>query len=60
MIREASDEVHNGLVIPKVSGQSIQEWMIVVNLILYSLAGIDDTSRETLEYIKQDDAMGLK
>ena len=59
-MREASDEVHNGLAIPNVPGQSIQERRAVANLALHSLAGIDDTSRETLEFIKQEDAMGLK
>ena len=48
------------MTIPKVPGQFIQEWMTVANLTLYSLAGIDDTSRETLEYIKQEDAMGFE
>ena len=55
-MREAGDEVHNGLAIPNVSGQSRQERIAVANLALHSLAGIDETSRETLEYIKQEDA----
>ena len=59
-MRKASDEVHNGLAIPNVPGQSIQERRAVANLALHSLAEIDDTSRETLKFIKQEDAMGLK
>ena len=55
-MREAAEEVHNGLAIPNVPGQSRQERMAVANLALHSLAGIDETSRETLEYIKQEDA----
>ena len=34
--------------------------MAVANLALHSLAGIDDASRETLEYIKQEDAMAFE
>ena len=54
-IREAADEVHNGLDIPNVSGSTMSERMTVANLTLQNLAGIDDQSRETLEYIKQED-----
>lgn len=49
--------MHNGLAIVKVPGASIHERMTVANLTFHSLAGIDDQSRETLEYIKQEDAM---
>ena len=55
-LREATDDVHNGLAIPNVSGSSMQERIAVANLALHSLAGIDDNSRETLEFIKQEDA----
>ena len=55
-MREAADEVHNGLAIPNVPGSTMSERMAVANLALHSLAGIDDQSRETLEYIKQEDA----
>ena len=55
-LREATDDVHNGLATPKVVGSSIQERLAVANLALHSLAGIDDNSRETLEFIKQEDA----
>ena len=34
--------------------------MAIVNLALHNLAGIDDQSWETLEYIKQEDAMAFK
>ena len=55
-LREAQDDVHNGLAIPRVPGSSIQERLAVANLALHSLAGIDENSRETLEFIKQEDA----
>lgn len=56
-MQEATDEVHNEFVIAKVLGASMQVRFAVVNLTLYSLAGIDDNSREILEYIKQEVAM---
>jgi hypothetical protein len=56
-LREVTDEVHNGLKIHIISGSSMRERMTVANLALHSLAGNDDNSRETLEYIKQEDAM---
>ena len=59
-MREATNEVHNGLPIPTMSGSSISERMAVANLALHNLAGIDDQSRETLEYIKQEDAMAFE
>ena len=55
-MREASDEVHNGLAIPKVPGSSLQERLAIANLALHSLAGIDDSSRETLDQLKQEEA----
>lgn len=55
-MREATDEVHNGLAIRRVRGVSMQERMAVANLALQSLAGIDENSRETLEDLKQDAA----
>ena len=51
-IREATTEVQNGLATAQVPGASMLERMAVANLALHSLAGIDDQSRETLEYIK--------
>ena len=59
-MREATEEVHNRLAIPKMPGSSMDEQMVVANLALHSLAGIDDQSRETLEYIKQEDAMAFE
>ena len=55
-MREATDEVHNGLAIRRVRDVSMHERLAVANLALHSLAGIDDNSRETLEDIKQDAA----
>ena len=55
-MREASDEVHNGLAIPTVPGSSLRERLAIANLALHSLAGIDDNSRETLEQLKQEEA----
>jgi hypothetical protein len=59
-MREATEEVHTGLAVPKVSGVSMRERMAVANLALHSLAGIDDNSREILEYIKQEDARAFE
>ena len=41
-MREAADEMHNGLAIPNVSGSTMSERMTVTNLALHNLAGIDD------------------
>ena len=38
----------------KVPGTSTQERLVVANHAMHSLAGIDDSSRESLEYIKQE------
>jgi hypothetical protein len=51
-MREATDEIHNGLTIERVPGVSMQERLVVVNLALHNMADINDNSRETLEYIK--------
>ena len=51
-MRKATDEVHNRLAIAKVPDSSMQEQIVVANLALHNLAGIDNNSRETLEYIK--------
>ena len=56
-IREATNKVHNGLAIGQVHRAVTLERITVANLALHSLAGIDDQARETLEYIKQEDAM---
>ena len=59
-MREATDEVHNGLAIPQVPDSSMRERMAVANLALHSVAGIDDKSRKFLEYFKQQDAMAFE
>ena len=59
-MREAQNEVHNGLANSHVRGSSMSERMAVANLALHNLAGIDEQSRETLEYIKQEDAMAFE
>ena len=41
-MREAADEMHNGLAIPNVSSLIMSEQMVVTNLSLHNLAGIDD------------------
>ena len=51
-MREATNEVQNGLATPNLPGSSMHERMAVANLALHNLAGIDNQSRETLEYIK--------
>ena len=55
-LREATDDVHNGFAIPHIPGTSMRERLAVANLALHNLAGIDDNSRETLEFIKQENA----
>ena len=52
--------MHNGLAIPNVLGSSMRERLAVANLALHNLAGNDDNSRETLEFIKQEDARKFK
>lgn len=59
-MQKAIDEMHNNLVIAKVPGVSMRERIVVANLALHSLASIDDISRETLEYIKQEDAVAFE
>ena len=55
-LQEASDEVHNGLSLVTPPGPARQEKLAVANHALHSLAGIEESSRETLEYIKQETA----
>ena len=58
-MREATDEVHNGLSNARAGssgGARAQERLAVANLALQSLAGVDESSRETLEYLKQEAA----
>lgn len=56
-MRDSTDEVYNGLVIPKMFGSFIHDRLVVANLALHNFANIDDNSQETLEYIKQENAM---
>jgi hypothetical protein len=52
--------MHNNLAIAKILDVSMRERIVVANLALHSLASIDDISRETLEYIKQEDAVAFQ
>ena len=53
-LQEATAEVHDALATGTASSASGQERMAVANNALHTLAGIDDSSRETLEYLKQE------
>ena len=52
-MQETTDKVHNIMTLNKVAGTSTQERLAVANHTLHSLAGIDDSSKRTLKYIKQ-------
>ena len=54
--QEATNEVHNGLSANMVPGMATRERIAVANNALHSLAGIDDSSRESLEYMSQEAA----
>ena len=54
--QEATDEVHNGLSANMVPGIATRERIAVANHALHNLAGIHDSSRETLEYMLQETA----
>ena len=53
-LKEATNEVQGALDIGTASSPSGQERLAVANNALYTLAAIDDNSRETLEYLKQE------
>ena len=53
-LQEATDEIHDAFANGTASSASGQERMAVANNALHTLAGIDDSSRETLEYFKQE------
>lgn len=55
-MQEATDEVHHGMIAARVPGTSTSERVAVANNALESLAGIDESSRETLEFYKQEAA----
>ena len=53
-LQEATHEVHDALAMGTAAAATGQERMAVANDALHTLAGIDDSSRETLEYFKQE------
>ena len=55
-MEEATEEVHNGMAVGGVSGRMVNERLAVANHALESLAGIQDNSRDTLEYLSQEAA----
>ena len=55
-MEEATEEVHNGVAMGRVSGPTVHEKIAVANHALQSLAGIEDNSRDTLEYMSQESA----
>lgn len=55
-MEEATEEVHNGMAMGRVSGRMAHERLAVANHALQSLAGIEDNSRDTLEYLSQEAA----
>ena len=52
-IREAMEDVQSGMSVVR-AGISMQEKVAIANLVLHSLAGSDENSREGLEYMKQE------
>ena len=52
-LQEATDKIHDALAIRTASSASGQERLAVANNALHTLAGIDENSRESLEYLKQ-------
>jgi hypothetical protein len=55
-MHEISHEVHNDLILEKISGASKQKKLAVTNYALYSLAGIEENLKKTLEYIQHEAA----
>ena len=53
-LQEATHEVHDGLAMGTTAGATGAERLAVANHALHTLAGIDENSRETLEYLKQE------
>lgn len=53
-LEEATSEVRDGLASGPGAGATGNERLAVANHALHTLAGIDDRSRETLEYLKQE------
>jgi hypothetical protein len=52
-MQEATDEVLNGMTANRVLDTSTRERLSVANHVLHSLAGIDESHMESLEYMKQ-------
>ena len=55
-MQEATEEVHNGMNMGGVSRRTSHERLAVANHALQSLAGIEENSRDTLEYMSQEAA----
>ena len=55
-MQEATEEVHNGMNMGRVSGRTSHERLAVANHALQSLAVIEENSRDTLEYMSQEAA----
>ena len=55
-MQEVAEEVYNELTMGRVSGPTTHERFAVANHALHSLAGIEENSRDTLEYILQEAA----
>jgi hypothetical protein len=53
-LQEATHEIHDGLAMRTTAGATGAERLAVANAALQTLAGIDENSRETLEYFKQE------
>ena len=58
--QEATNDVYNVMSLIKIPSTSTQERMAVANHALHNLARIDDSSKESLEYIKQKFAKEFK
>ena len=55
-MQETFEEVHYGLTHGRVLGPPSHERLVVANHALQTLAGIDETSRDTLEYMSHEAA----
>lgn len=53
-LQETTDEIHDALAHETASSASGQERMAVAKNALHTLASIDDSSKETLKYFKQE------
>ena len=55
-MQEATDTVHDGLAQTRGTRQTANERLAVANHALHTLSGIEENSRDTLEYISQEAA----